>query len=397
MLRDITSNPWQIDNSDSEDEIDQRLYRRFSFSQSLPTPTLLTRQSLPRMADWDPIVIERRHKRTFGRRKTAPSYENTPADNKPIFYGTRDLKSSHSVLVRNQRNKPMIATTFDTPPASPPTVTLDFNPMLYLQENLNSFIYTHIPKDHPSFIHCSLRRDKTGLQKGFFPTYYLHLERPTDGKKTLILAARKVAKVNRQNEYVISTNIETLSNKSGGDGCVGKLRECHLTGGQYTLYDNGLSAHKLRNKHPETQKTLRRELAGIIYNSNMFGLKGSKQMNVLIPKLEHAVQPIKNEDTIIGQWREQKFNHLLQLRNQPPKHDETTNVHLLQFEGNRPIRPSTKNFNIVLETENHQEEVVMQFGRIDEDTFTCDYRYPLSAIQAFSIALSSFDRRLARE
>ncbi len=44
-----------------------------------------------------------------------------------------------------------------------------------------------------------------------------------------------------------------------------------------------------------------------------------------------------------------------------------------------------------------EEEVVMQFGRVDEDTFTCDYRYPLSAVQAFGIALSSFDSRLVRE
>ena len=39
----------------------------------------------------------------------------------------------------------------------------------------------------------------------------------------------------------------------------------------------------------------------------------------------------------------------------------------------------------------------MQFGRIDSDVFTCDYRYPLSAIQAFAIALSSFDSGIARE
>merc|ERR1719483_149281 len=37
----------------------------------------------------------------------------------------------------------------------------------------------------------------------------------------------------------------------------------------------------------------------------------------------------------------------------------------------------------------------MQFGRISEDVFTIDYRYPLSAYQAFSIALSSFDSKLA--
>ena len=64
----------------------------------------------------------------------------------------------------------------------------------------------------------------------------------------------------------------------------------------------------------------------------------------------------------------------------------------------------------------------MQFGRISEDVFTIDYRYcvvlkinkkttlfsgkffvfntfpyPLSAYQAFSIALSSFDSKLAFE
>lgn len=35
----------------------------------------------------------------------------------------------------------------------------------------------------------------------------------------------------------------------------------------------------------------------------------------------------------------------------------------------------------------------MQFGRIDEDSFALDYRYPLTGIQAFAIALSSFHKR----
>lgn len=33
----------------------------------------------------------------------------------------------------------------------------------------------------------------------------------------------------------------------------------------------------------------------------------------------------------------------------------------------------------------------MEFGRIDKDTFICNYRNPLSTIQAFAIALGSFD------
>ena len=42
-------------------------------------------------------------------------------------------------------------------------------------------------------------------------------------------------------------------------------------------------------------------------------------------------------------------------------------------------------------------EVVMQFGRVSDKEFTCDIRYPLSPFQAFAIALSSFDSKLACE
>lgn len=39
----------------------------------------------------------------------------------------------------------------------------------------------------------------------------------------------------------------------------------------------------------------------------------------------------------------------------------------------------------------------MQFGRVAEDVFTLDYNYPLCALQAFAIGLSSFDSKLACE
>lgn len=45
----------------------------------------------------------------------------------------------------------------------------------------------------------------------------------------------------------------------------------------------------------------------------------------------------------------------------------------------------------------YNNSIVMQFGRISNNEFTCDVAYPLSILQAFSIALSSFDSKLARE
>lgn len=39
----------------------------------------------------------------------------------------------------------------------------------------------------------------------------------------------------------------------------------------------------------------------------------------------------------------------------------------------------------------------MQFGRVAEDVFSMDYSFPLCAMQAFAITLSSFDGKLACE
>ena len=41
--------------------------------------------------------------------------------------------------------------------------------------------------------------------------------------------------------------------------------------------------------------------------------------------------------------------------------------------------------------------IVMQFGRVAEDVFTMDFNYPMCAVQAFGVALSSFDSKLACE
>lgn len=51
-------------------------------------------------------------------------------------------------------------------------------------------------------------------------------------------------------------------------------------------------------------------------------------------------------------------------------------------------------FGLLLTTADY---IVMQFGRVSDDVFTMDYNYPLCALQAFAITLSSFDHKIACE
>ena len=46
---------------------------------------------------------------------------------------------------------------------------------------------------------------------------------------------------------------------------------------------------------------------------------------------------------------------------------------------------------------NSLSQVPGMCAQVGEDMFTLDYRWPLSAVQAFGIALSSFDNKLACE
>ncbi|EGD74472.1 hypothetical protein PTSG_05836 [Salpingoeca rosetta] len=181
---------------------------------------------------------------------------------------------------------------------------------------------------------CRIVRDKSSMDKSVFPTYYLFLE-SEDGQlsKQPILAARKRKRA-KSSYYVISTNPEHLSRSS--DDFAAKLR-ANVVGTHFTLYDSGVNPAKCQL--PENLgRPLREELVHIQY--------------------------------VHG------------------------NSYVLNF-GGRVTRPSVKNFQIIHESDT--DYIILQFGRVEEHEFTMDYQYPMSALQAFGVCLTSFDGKLAVE
>ncbi len=75
------------------------------------------------------------------------------------------------------------------------------------------------------------------------------------------------------------------------------------------------------------------------------------------------------------------------LQNKPPIWNETNQVYQLDF-GGRVTQESAKNFQIEF-----GGKQVMQFGRIDPNSYTLDFEWPFTAVQAFSIALANITQR----
>ncbi|KAJ0971984.1 hypothetical protein J5N97_019943 [Dioscorea zingiberensis] len=101
----------------------------------------------------------------------------------------------------------------------------------------------------------------------------------------------------------------------------------------------------------------------------------------------------------------------LVLRNKAPRWHEQLQCWCLNFRG-RVTVASVKNFQLIAAAQPsagaptpsqpapvppEHDKIILQFGKVAKDMFTMDYRYPLSAFQAFAICLSSFDTKLACE
>ncbi|KAK6118809.1 hypothetical protein DH2020_047444 [Rehmannia glutinosa] len=106
-----------------------------------------------------------------------------------------------------------------------------------------------------------------------------------------------------------------------------------------------------------------------------------------------------------------KDNRPLVLKNKPPRWHEQLQCWCLNFRG-RVTVASVKNFQLIAANQptagagapapsqqnpSDHDKIILQFGKVGKDMFTMDYRYPLSAFQAFAICLSSFDTKLACE
>eukprot|EP00062_Callorhinchus_milii_P027944 gi/632991871/ref/XP_007884822.1/ PREDICTED: tubby-related protein 3-like [Callorhinchus milii] len=230
------------------------------------------------------------------------------------------------------------------------------------------------------------------MDKGIYPTYYLHLERD-DGKKIFLMAGRK-RKKSKTSNYLISTDPTNLSRD--GDSFIGKLRS-NVLGTKFTVFDNGMNPDKTPMV-PECIN-IRQEMVAICYETNVLGFKGPRKMTVIIPGMtledeRISIRPKNEHESLLTRWQNKNMENILALHNKAPTWNEETQSYVLNFHG-RVTQASVKNFQII--NLDDPDYVLLQFGRVAEDVFTMDYNYPICALQAFTIALSSFDSKLACE
>ncbi|CAB1312310.1 unnamed protein product, partial [Coregonus sp. 'balchen'] len=255
-------------------------------------------------------------------------------------------------------------------------------------EDLEKFALHPAPRD--TTIQCRITRDRRGVEKGMYPTYYLHMEKE-DGKRVFLMAGRKRKKCKTSN-YLISIDPTELSRDT--DSYIGKLRS-NVLGTKFTVFDGGDNPDK--KPFVKECESVRQELAAICYEKNVLGFKGPRKMTVVIPGMMEndervCIRPKSDIESLLSRYENGNTDNLVCLMNKSPSWNEQTQSYVLNFHG-RVTQASVKNFQIV--HPDNEDYIVMQFGRVAEDVFSMDYSFPMCPLQAFAITLSSFDGKLA--
>jgi len=225
-----------------------------------------------------------------------------------------------------------------------------------------------------------------------YPEYQLYMK---EGDRFL-MAGKKRPK-NRTSNYIISMDSRDFSRKSGN--FIGKLR-ANFVGTEFQIFDKGLNP---KNSDPDSLtvngSSIREELGAVLYASNVLSSRGPRKMKVAIPTVKTdgsrlTARPEKKSEEILTRFKDRDMTGLTELINKPPRWNEQVGAYVLNFKG-RVTMASVKNFQLV--TPEDEDRIVLQFGKVGKDLFTMDYCYPLSPLQAFTIALSSCDNKLACE
>ncbi|XP_057529303.1 tubby-like F-box protein 7 [Amaranthus tricolor] len=262
------------------------------------------------------------------------------------------------------------------------------------------------PRDLP--LQCLIKRDKRNS------TFYLYLSVSPSSfseKGKFLLAARRYRR-GAHIEYIISLDVDDLS--QGSQAYVGKLSSDFL-GTNFTIYDS-LPPHD--GAKPSSSRSTRRfaskqispqvpagnfEVGNVSYKFNLLKSRGPRRMMCSLkcpgPPGQTAVDQTEDSKSKLANLD----SSCTILRNKAPRWHEHLQCWCLNFHG-RVTVASVKNFQLIATFDQSQpdgkgdeEVVLLQFGKVGDDTFTMDYRQPLSAFQAFAICLTSFGTKLACE
>jgi tubby-related protein 1 len=152
----------------------------------------------------------------------ANSTQNEPMNpmNRSTSWAQPQRKNKDKDKDKEERDKSRSSNNRSSPTSQQQPVNYQIHAEFLDLITLNLFEFVFKPAPQNLTVKCRITRDKRGMDKGMYPTYFMHFERD-DGRKLFLLAARK-RKRSKTSNYLLSIDATDLNRD--GENFVGKLR-----------------------------------------------------------------------------------------------------------------------------------------------------------------------------
>jgi hypothetical protein len=274
------------------------------------------------------------------------------------------------------------------------------------------------------------RAQAEGLTKGFIERYRgdhmvtFHLHRESDNKFICGVSCKK----NMQGDFIFHTladmtwdaKLKDIPIQPSSATYLGRMVK-NYTGTSFTLHD-------YRVTNPHSANAPKHQLATMLYKTNVSGgdpnafttilprydeeyLEGEQveslinRHKLLKKKRSSLGQSMmdklrRKKDLAYGSVEQREEAELIILQTQKPIYSEELQAYTLDFDG-RVKMPCKRNFILSVDSENlrlvnefGEGATLLRHGKINEDRYCLDYRYPLSPVQALAISVTSFADKL---
>mmetsp|Transcript_37249 Transcript_37249/g.105100 ORF Transcript_37249/g.105100 Transcript_37249/m.105100 type:complete len:774 (-) Transcript_37249:196-2517(-) len=287
---------------------------------------------------------------------------------------------------------PLARTPTRTPPSpgDPLLQVADIREHMVAAGSRNSFV--HQPGSRSGMIQLFIKRIK-GLY-GQYPAYECY----TEQGHTFLMAARR-RKKSTTSHFVIS--LEQNDVTRGSEAAIAKLKSNYV-GTEYIGSNSGEKRSDQSSLSSDDRDDVSSELLAVRYKQTVMSRTGGpRNMSVIFREPSSLEVPDRGlvevyKGAKVGKVTAKEEKSTVILRNKKPVWDDEVGGFVLDFQG-RVSEASVKNFQLAQWTRGEDDPdgaVICQFGRTGPDTFALDYSYPLSALQAFMISLSSMDIKL---
>jgi hypothetical protein len=230
---------------------------------------------------------------------------------------------------------------------------------------------------------------RSTLLGGESPVYKYFVQSEVDtAEDRFVMCAKKDFSDPLKTQFILSTDPTHLSEV--GPQFFGRVSG-NFMGSKYTIFDRGALQPKIGSVLSQDEE--RRVLGAVVYEGTLGKTTGGyRRLTALLPNTYRGKG--KDGEQRVLQWDEMKDlrdMHILTTKTPNYKKIDGRWCYCYKW-GGRVKMPSTKNFQLVLH--GNQDAVVLLFGKIDKNLYALDFTSPLSAHQAFGLALSSLDQKL---